>query len=215
MTEDHDDRDQGVALLERAGRLSAASLHEAQDRTGALPPAIKPLNPAMRLAGPAFTLACPEGHNLNIHRAIPLARPGDILVIAADAGVRFGYWGDILSNAAKVRGLGGLLIDGGVRDADALERVGLPIFCRGLSIAGTGKAEGGSIGRALQIGEVTILPGDFIIGDRDGAVVVPGHDLARVVQLAEAREAKEAAIVERLWAGETTLAIYNLPQRKP
>lgn len=198
-------------LIERAHRLSTASLHEAQDRTGSLPAAIKPVGASMRIAGPAFTLVCPPGHNLNIHRAIVLAPPGSILVVAADGVAEYGYWGEILSQAAVARGLGGLLIDGGVRDADPIERIGFPVFSRGLCIRGTGKAEGGSIGQPLQIGGVAIRPGDFVVGDRDGVVVLSGDRAGDVIAHAEAREAKEALILERLKAGETSLRIYNLP----
>lgn len=197
------------ALLRRALALSTASIHEAQDRTGALPSAIKPVAPTMRLAGRAFTVACPAGHNLNIHRAIIQAAPGDVLVVSTGDGWEYGYWGEILSRAAQARGLAGLVIDGGVRDADAIETIGLPVFSRPLCIRGTGKAEGGALNRPLQIGDVVIRPGDVVIGDRDGVVMTPADRLAAVIDASEAREEKERRILDRLAAGETTLGIYG------
>ena len=126
-------------LIARARALPSATVHEAGGRVGALPPAIKPMHPSMKLCGPAVTVHSPGGDNLWIHRALYVAKPGDVLVVYANDVHDYGYWGEIMSTAAQVRSLGGLVIAGGVRDIDLLERIGFPVFATGLCIRGTGK----------------------------------------------------------------------------
>lgn len=128
-------------LLE-AARLGTATLHEASGQKGALPFGIKPLSPTMRVAGPAFTVATPPGNNLWIHRALAAATPGDVLVVATSGHHEAGYWGDIMTVAALARGIAGLVIDGCVRDSEAIARLEFPVFARGLSIRGTKKDAG-------------------------------------------------------------------------
>ena len=123
--------------LAEASRLGAATLHEAAGRIGALPSAIKPVAPDMRVAGPAFTVHIPAGDNLWIHRALYEAAPGDVLVVSTSGGIEWGYWGDILNTAAIAQGLGGLVIDGGVRDVAGLSTMSLPVFSNGICLRGT------------------------------------------------------------------------------
>lgn len=200
-----------AAVVARAARLGAATLHEAAGRIGVLPSALKPVGRGMRLAGPAVTVHSPGGDNLWLHRAIYLAAPGDVLVVHVSGGIDYGYWGEIMSTAAQVRGLGGLVIDGCVRDADLLEDIGFPVFAAGLCIRGTGKDHGarGWINHPLRLGDVTVAAGDLIVGDRDGLVALPRERAAEVVAASEAREAKEADVLQRLRAGERTLEIYQ------
>ncbi|KQX25117.1 MULTISPECIES: 4-carboxy-4-hydroxy-2-oxoadipate aldolase/oxaloacetate decarboxylase [unclassified Sphingomonas] len=198
-------------LLELAGRLGAATLHEAAGRIGALPSAIKPVDPAMRLAGPAFTVVVPAFDNLWIHRAIYQARPGDILVVGTSDGVEAGYWGDVMNAAAEQRGLGGLVIDGGVRDTAGLAEAGFPIFSNGVCIRGTIKGFDvpSRLQQPLAIGNVVIHPGDLVVGDRDGVVVLPAAQAAEAVQAGLRREEDEAAKIARIRSGERTLDIYG------
>ena len=126
-------------IIGLAGRLGAATLHEAAGRIGALPSAIKPVASTMVLCGPAFTVHCPPLSNLQIHHAIYHATPGDVLVVHVSGGAEAGYWGDILNEAAMARGLSGLIIDGGVRDTAGLAAMSFPVFSNGVSIQGTGK----------------------------------------------------------------------------
>lgn len=198
-------------LLARAGQLPTATLHEAFGKRGNLPSAIKPVAPGFRLCGPAVTVHGPGGDNLWIHRAIYAAQPGDVLVVCTNGVFEHGYWGEIMSAAAMARGLGGLVIDGCVRDGELLYEFGFPVFSRGLCIRGTGKDFGaiGWINQPVLIGDVCITAGDLIVGDADGVVAIPADLVAQVVERAERREADEAAIVERLRAGETTLKIYG------
>lgn len=198
-------------LLRRAARLPTATLHEAGGRIGVLPHEIRPVGRGMRVCGPAVTVASPGGDNLWLHRAIYVARPGDVLVVHVSGAFDFGYWGEIMATAAKERGLGGLVLDGCVRDGDLLEDLGFPVFARGLCIRGTGKDFGarGWINHPVLIGDLTVSAGDLVVGDRDGVVVVPGPRAHEVVSASEQREAKEADVIRRIAAGERTLEIYN------
>lgn len=198
-------------LLQRAAQLPAATLHEAGGRIGVLPREIRPVGRAMRVCGPAVTVASPGGDNLWLHRAIYVARPGDVLVVHVSGAFDHGYWGEIMAGAAMERGLGGLVIDGCVRDGDLLEELGFPVFARGLCIRGTGKDFGarGWINHPVLIGDLTVSAGDLVVGDRDGVVVVPGPRAQAVVAAAEQREAKEAHVMQRIAAGDRTLEIYN------
>lgn len=200
-----------AAVVARAARLGAATLHEAAGRIGVLPPVIKPVARGMRVAGPAVTVHSPGGDNLWLHRAIYVAAPGDVLVVHVSGAVDYGYWGEIMATAAQARGLAGLVIDGCVRDADLLEQIGFPVFAAGLCIRGTGKDHGarGWIGHPLRLGDVTVAAGDLIVGDRDGLVAIPRERAAEVLAASEAREAKEADVMQRLRAGERTLEIYQ------
>jgi 4-hydroxy-4-methyl-2-oxoglutarate aldolase len=200
-----------AALVERARKLPPATLHEAGGRIGVLPHQIKPVGRTMKVCGPAVTVHSPGGDNLWLHRAIYVAQPGDVLVVHVSGVEDFGYWGEIMSTAAQARGLGGLVIDGCVRDADALEAVGFPVFSAGLCVRGTGKDFGarGWINHPLRMGQLTVQAGDLVVGDRDGVVAIPRERVADIVAASEAREAKEAAVMERLRQGERTLEIYN------
>lgn len=191
----------------------SASLHEAAGRTGALPSRIRPVAAGTRLQGPAYPLRCPGGDNLWLHRAVATAPAGSVLVAEVGGAAEFGYWGEILSHAALARGLAGLVIDGGVRDAPALAELGFPVFSNGLCIRGTDKdpARGGALAVPVRIGDVEIRPGDHVAGDEDGVVAVPAASAAAVVQAARDRDRDEAIIIERLRAGQTTIDIYGLP----
>jgi 4-hydroxy-4-methyl-2-oxoglutarate aldolase len=196
---------------EALASASSATLHEAAGRRGALPSVIGPAFAGARLAGPAFPVASPPGDNLWIHRAVYAAEPGDVLAVDVGGGTEFGYWGEILSTAALARGLAGLVISGGVRDRDALADLGLPVFATGLCIRGTGKDfdAAGSLGERVRIGEVFIERGDLVVGDADGVVVIPRADAEAVLKAGAERDAKEAALMRRIRAGERTLDLYG------
>lgn len=191
--------------------LPVATLHEAAGKAGALPAAIKPVAPDMRLAGPALTVHSPGGDNLWLHRALEVALPGDVLIVHVSGAFDYGYWGEIMSTAAKARGLAGVVIDGCVRDGDLLDEVGVPVFARGLSIRGTGKDFGalGWIGYPILLGNIVVQPGDLIVGDGDGLVCLPRETVPAVLAAANAREAAEQQQIARLVAGETTMEIFG------
>lgn len=193
--------------------LGVATLHEAAGKIGCLPVQIRCMTPGLRLAGPALTVSGPPVDNLWLHRAVYECAPGDILVAVVGGVYDAGYWGEVLSWAAKMRGLGGVVIDGCVRDYDRLSEVGVPVFARGLCMRGTTKrADGdGSINAAITIGDVVVSPGDYIIGDADGVLALPADRIDEVIQLAIERERYEIEAIEALRSGATTLEIYGLP----
>lgn len=199
------------SLVEAAKAFPVATLHEAAGKTGALPWAIKPTSPAFQLCGPAVTVQSPGGDNLWLHRALYAAQPGDVLVVHTSGRFDHGYWGEIMSTAAKVRGLAGLVIDGCVRDGRLLEEIGFPVFARGLCIRGTDKDFGarGWINAPVLFDDVVVAAGDLIVGDGDGVVCVARERVQAVLQNAGKREAAEADILRRLEAGDATLDVYG------
>lgn len=195
----------------------AATVHEAYGRRGALPSAIKPVHDAFRVYGPAFPVDCAPGDNLWIHRAIYACAPGDVLVVDVGGAAEAGYWGEILSRAALVRGVGGLVIAGGVRDIAEIASIGLPVFAANVCLRGTSKSPsaGGQLGSPIRIGEVSVGAGDLVVGDRDGVVVVAAAEADEVMTGARAREAAERDILRRILDGESTLQIFGLDAAPP
>ncbi len=197
-------------LIRRAASFPSATFHEAMGRKGAFPHDIKPIAPKMNLCGPALTVSCPPMDNLGIHRAIYLAQPGDVLVVSVGGGYEGGYWGEIMTFAAQQRGIAGLVIDGCVRDRDLIEEMGFSVFSRGLAIHGTIKKEKGVINSPLMIGEILINPGDLLVGDSDGVVLVPQSEISRAVEASQQREDKEDQYKKELAEGKSTLEIIGL-----
>jgi 4-hydroxy-4-methyl-2-oxoglutarate aldolase len=192
--------------------LSAASLHEAAGRIGALPSRIRPLDLSMRLCGPAYPVRCGAGSNIALHHAICQASHGDVLVVETGDG-EFGYWGEILNVAAEQKGLSGLVIAGGVRDAGILRAMRMPVFAETVCLRGAGK--GGrdcALGKDIFIGDVRVQRGDLVFGDADGVVIVPG-DVAQVaIDASIARDEQEARYKERIKSGVTTIEIYGFAE---
>ncbi|WP_134705116.1 4-carboxy-4-hydroxy-2-oxoadipate aldolase/oxaloacetate decarboxylase [Ammoniphilus sp. YIM 78166] len=198
-----------VESIQRAARFSAATLHEAAGKKGALPSGIKPLASQMKICGPAVTVSSPPTDNIMLHEAILAAQPGDVLVIEVSGIYEAGYWGDIMTKAAMERQIHGLIIDGCVRDGNDIMDMGFPVFSRGLCIQGTSKNGGGTINHPIQIGEVLIMPGDLIVGDGDGVVVIPRMEIEAILEKAHQREEDEKWISEELKTGKTTMEIYG------
>lgn len=199
------------ATVEAARTLPTASLHEAGGKIGGLPSAIKPVAAGMAVCGPALTVHSPGGDNLWLHRALDIAQPGDVLVVFCSGAHEHGYWGEIMATMAQQRGVAGLVIDACVRDGRLLAEMKFPVFSRGLCIRGTGKDFGatGWLNHPVVIGDVTVHAGDLVVGDDDGVVVLPRERAAGIVAKGQGREADEAAILERLRAGEATLDVYG------
>jgi 4-hydroxy-4-methyl-2-oxoglutarate aldolase len=197
--------------LSEAVRLGAATLHEAAGRIGALPSAIKPVGLDMRVAGPAFTVHVPAGDNLWIHRALYEAAPGDVLVVSTSGGIEWGYWGDILNTAAIAQRLGGLVIDGGVRDVANLASMPFPVFSNGVCLNGTIKGYEATAWtrQPIRIGEVVVRQGDLVVGDRDGIVVLSASLVSDALAAGDRRERDEADKIARIQAGERTIDIYG------
>lgn len=190
--------------------LGTATIHEAQGQTGALDSGLRPVDPSLRLAGPALTVDCRPDDNLAIHYALTKAKPGDVLVVDAKGFMEAGPWGDLLTLASQKLGIVGLVMNGAVRDANAIIDMGFPTFSRGLSIKGTNKCQPGKVNVPIVIGGVHINPGDIIVGDRDGLVVVEQARVEEVIRLSRSREDKEDGIRAGLEAGKSTVDLLGL-----
>ena len=196
-------------IITAIGKFSSATLHEAMGRYGDLPSGIKPISPHMKVCGTAYPVKTMPCDNTILHRAYAYAKPGDVLVVDCSGYYEAGYWGDLMSLGAKTQGIAGLVIDGCVRDADDIEAMGFPVFSRGLCIKGTGKHGDGTLNEPIILGNWTIYPGDVIVGDRDGVVVVPQEKVLETIEKATAREEKEAGVRKQLLEGKTSIAIYG------
>jgi 4-hydroxy-4-methyl-2-oxoglutarate aldolase len=188
---------------------SVATVHEAAGRIGALSSAVKPIAAGMRLSGPAFPFSLKPGDNLAIHEALYAAPAGSVLVIDAFDFLESGPFGEIIAVAARVRGIVGLVTSGSVRDRDAIAAIGFPVFAKGLCVKGTDKLVPAKLGGPVVIDGVAIHPGDWVLGDSDGVVVIPAASAAAVLQESITREAKELDIIERIKGGARTLDVYN------
>jgi 4-hydroxy-4-methyl-2-oxoglutarate aldolase len=204
-----------LGLREGDEPVSVATLYEAGASSGttiAMPAAIKPIHSSFALWGPALPVATSALDNLWIHRAVAQAEPGDVLVIGTGGYFEAGYWGEVLSRAASICGIGGVVIDGGARDAVQIAAIGVPVFSRGLCIVGTTKdaRRAGSVGQPVIVGKALVERGDLIVGDADGVVTVSGPGVVETLKAAAAREAFEDEVFARLNRGESTLSIYGL-----
>lgn len=193
-------------------QLGAATVYEAQGAKGALDSGMKPIDPTVRLAGPAFTVDCRPADNLMLHYAVMKAQPGDVLVVDAKGFMEAGPWGDVLTIQAMKVGIAGLVINGCVRDANLIIELGFPVFCRGLSIKGTGKNQPGRINVPVAIGDVLIHPGDIVVGDRDGLAVVPSGEVDSAIASAVRREEKEAGQRDAIGRGVMTAELLGLTE---
>lgn len=187
-------------LLEAFGAASSAQVADCMSRLGAMDAGIRPIWPAPRIIGAALTVWCHSGDNLMLHKALALARPGDIVVMNTQGNVNNSGFGELIGTSAARAGIRGVIVDGTVRDSEALEALRLPVYARGLSPNGCNKDGAGEVGAIVSCGGVAVRPGDVIIADRDGVTVVPLDDAAEVAQFAGAqieREEKRKAEIAR------------------
>jgi 4-hydroxy-4-methyl-2-oxoglutarate aldolase len=196
-------------LREELLRLGSATVYEAAGAEGALDPAIAPVWPGARVCGPALPVECSHGDNLAVHLALEAAEPGVVLVVDAHAHLA-GYCGEVLAVGAQARGVLGLVVDGGVRDSDALERLRFPVFARGRSIARTVKHEPGRVGQPVVAGGVLVRHLDVVVADADGVAVIRSERLPEVLEASRARVAREDQVMTRLRGGELTLDLLGL-----
>jgi 4-hydroxy-4-methyl-2-oxoglutarate aldolase len=197
------------ALIRELSGYDSATVHEAYGGKGALDSALKPLDIRMKVCGPAITVAARPGDNLILHKAIYVAAKGDVLVVSAGGYVEAGPWGEIMTLAAQERGIAGLIIDGSVRDSNPIRELRFPVFSKGVCIKGTTKETPGAVNAPIQIGGISIQPGDAVLGDADGVVVVAARDLPEVLEKCRLRKEKEEKIRGELKKGKTTLELYG------
>lgn len=197
-------------LIEKFKPIAVATVYEASGRKGFVNPKIKPIFRGMKLCGPAFTVQTAPGDNLMLHKALEKAQEGDIIVATVGDEYEYGYWGDLMATQAKAKKLGGLAIDGCVRDSEEIIEMGFPIFSRGLAIRGTVKASLGLINYPINFGGNGINPGDLILGDDDGIVVVKFQDCQEVLAKSKERIQKEEVKAKALMNGVASVKYNNL-----
>ena len=166
--------------------------------------------PGASVVGPAIPVTCTPGDNLAIHVAVASAPAGSVLVANVGDIPELGYWGEVLTTGAMVRGILGLVIDGGVRDVAALERLGFPAFSSTIALRGATKLRPGVVGSATTVGGVTVELGDWVVGDMDGVAIVPGDSIEDVIAAGRARAQQETRYFELLRAGASTVEILEL-----
>lgn len=196
--------------VQALARYGTATIHEAQGRLGAISSRIKPVDRAMSVCGPAFTVVSAPRDNIMLQLAIHFAQPGDVIVVSAGEYEEAGSFGDVLGNACVAKGIAGVVTDTGVRDTAELIRLGLPVFSLSVSIKGTVKETLGQINGPIVFGGEVIRPGDVIRGDADGLVVVAREDAAEVARKSAAREEAEAGYIAAYKAGRTIIDVCNL-----
>ncbi len=188
--------------------LGAATLGESGARQ--MPPRLRPAWPGAVLAAPATPVRCAPGDNLAVHVAVATAPRGHALVVDVGRVPDRGYWGEVLTTGAEARGLAGLVIDGGVRDVSALAAHRFPVFSATVALRGATKQLPGSVGRPVEVAGVRVDPGDWVVADADGVVIVPGGSLEEVRAAGAARAEKEEGFFEALRNGTTTVELLGL-----
>src|SRR5438093_6471875 len=196
----------GVKTL---GDLGVAAVHEAQARTGLMRPYMRPIYPTAKTSGTAITVSCQPGDNLMIHAALEVCQAGDVLVVTTTSESTDGMFGELLAVSARARGVAGLVIDAGVRDVADITTMDFPVWAKAISAQGTVKATAGSVNTPVVCAGAIVRPGDVIVGDVDGVVVVSRAMADTVAKLGIERVSKEEKSRERLRTGELGLDIYG------
>lgn len=200
--------------LKKLTEMPTAILSDAMNKMQCMSSEIKPLDPKSKVVGKAFTVNAMVGGNLGLHRAIYEAKEGDVLVCDARGHTETSVWGFLQAKASMLRELAGLVVDGSVRDSEEIRESGFPVFCRSVTPAGPHKGWNDDLQVPIQCGGVAVHPGDIIVGDADGVVVIPKDRLKEVCQVAQKKLEKEKEWFEALEEGKSTIEILGLDKLK-
>jgi 4-hydroxy-4-methyl-2-oxoglutarate aldolase len=201
------------AVIDRLGRAGVATAHEAYGRRGLLEPSIRPRQVGAAIAGSAVTVLCPPGDNMMLHAVVEVLQPGDIVVVSTTSESNDAMFGDLLATSFMAYGAVGLIIEAGVRDTATLREMGFPVWSKVVHAQGTVKATPGSVNVPMVCGGVSVTPGDVVIADDDGAMIVSRAEAELTLDEAEKRLEQETATRQRLQTGELGLDFYGMRER--
>ncbi|MGI6037330.1 MAG: 4-carboxy-4-hydroxy-2-oxoadipate aldolase/oxaloacetate decarboxylase, partial [Limnochordia bacterium] len=190
------------AVIEGFRQIPSAIVSDSQGRQRSMNSAMKPLYSGARVCGPALTVKTYAHDNLMLHKALQIAQPGDVLVCEAGRYTEGALWGDLISTSAQVKGIAGLVLEGAVRDRDDIAALGFPVFCTAVLPGGTYKSNPGSINIPISCGGVVVNPGDIVVGDSDGVVIVPREYAEEILAKCQETLAKEEDMRRRVLNGE-------------